>query len=147
MHIKYVVEKIAIIIEVIILSNHIIPVEVLINIEKVSVKLRPNSVDRLDICNIKRLEAETINVTTDSIKTKTILFAIRRSNCTMSLDRSEMANSTWVRMIFDSAIWLKTIPTIADWETNNGALINASICDVIDSAESPEICINMSPSC
>lgn len=63
-----------IIIEVIILSNHTVPIEVLINIENVSEKPRLNSVERLYICKIKRHEAETIKAATDNVNTDTILF-------------------------------------------------------------------------
>lgn len=134
-------------IEVIILRSHTIPVEVLINIEKVSEKPRPSSVDRLFICKINRLEAETIKAATDSINTKTSLLAIPRSICSVSRDCPEFTSRTRDRSIFDSIIWLNTIPTIVDWETNKGALISASKYDVIDSSESPEICIDISSSC
>jgi hypothetical protein len=62
-----------IIIEVIILSSHTVPVEVFTNIENVSEKPRPNSVERLYICKIKRDEAETIKAATDIINTRTSL--------------------------------------------------------------------------
>jgi hypothetical protein len=136
-----------IMIEVIILSSHTVPVEVLINIENVSEKPRPNSVDRLYICKIKRHEAETIKAATHNINNDTSLFTIPRSIFKVLSDRSEFTNNTRVRSILDNIIWLNTIPTIVDWETNNGALINASAYEVIDSSESLGICIDISPSC
>jgi hypothetical protein len=136
-----------IIIEVIILSCHTVPVEVLINIENVSEKPRPSSVERLYICKIKRHEAETIKATTDNINTDTSLFTIPRSIFMVLFDRSEFTNSIRVRSIFDSTIWLNTIPTIVDCETNNGTLINASTYEVIDSSESLDIRNDISSSC
>src|ERR687891_924303 len=65
--------------DVTILSNHVVPTEVFINIEKVSYKPRPNSDDKLYTCSINNPVPEVINVKAETVSTKDNLLVMPRS--------------------------------------------------------------------
>lgn len=107
---------------------------------------RPNSDERLYISKIYRQVEKTIKVTADKINIMTSLLLvptfIRMTSLGLGLELLEFV-STSAQSLFESTIWLKTIPTIVVWETNSGALSNASRYEVTDSSELPESGIDM----
>ena len=91
--------------------------------------------------------AKTIRITTEMINIKASLLLIPTSIRRMLLGSGQGLSEFTImraRSLFARIIWLKTNPTIVVWETNSGALSNASRYDVTDSSDSPaESGINM----